>query len=1244
MTKMKYGELIQFDPIETVVQLRDADKSENAKRLVSSYVISDEMAERMIKIAIPQLQYDHPADNKGLLVVGNYGTGKSHFMSVLTSIAADASTLESIHHVGVRDAARSIAGRFQVLRIEIGSTTMSLRDIFVAELEDFFNLIHVDYSFPDVSTVTGNKRSFEDMMAKFNEVYPGQGLLIAIDELLDYLRSRKDQEFILDLNFLREVGEVCKDLRFRFIAGVQEAIFDSQRFAFVADNLRRVKDRFEQILIARNDVKFVVSERLLKKTASQLNTIRNYLTPFAKFYGNMNERMDEFVRLFPIHPDYIDTFERVTVVERREVLKTISQSMKHILNHDVPNDYPGLIAYDSYWQTLCQNASFRTIPEVKAVIDCSQILESRINAAYTKPAYKPMALRLINALSLHRLTTGDIYAPIGATAAELRDGLCLFDPMISELGGDELDADLQTHIETVLKEIHKTVSGQFISSNVDNRQYYLDLKKSDDYDAIIDRRAESLNVSQLDRYYYEALRILMERQDAPQYVTGYRIWEYELEWQERKASRIGYLFFGAPNERSTAVPQREYYIYFIQPNDPPKYKDEKLNDEIFFKLKGIDETFTTSLKRYAAALELASTSSGQAKSTYEEKSRKFLREMTQWLQKNMATTFEVTYQGRPKALFEWVKGKQIRGLSSPDSINYREIIDNVASVCFETSFAEKAPEYPYFRSYITNSNRKAAVQDALRAISGQIRTKQAISVLDSLELLDEDRIDPYRSKYAKYIIDILKSKPHGQVINRHEIIEKDHGVEYLNPTKYRLEPEWAVVILAALVYSGDLVLAVPGIKYDATQIPYIASANLDDLVNFKHLEPPKDWNMQALKALFELLSLAPGLVQSLTQGKEDPVQQMQTAIANLVKRIIMAQQFARDNVRFWGHELLNSADLEKISEHFSKAKEFFESLQPYTSPGKLKNFKLSVEDITKHVKALSELDEINELSNFITEHNSKIDWLTRAEGALPDDHDMLNQIKAVRSDIIAQFEKAGIEGLISQSKSITNQLNQLKKDYVTTYIQMHYKARLGSAGEMKKIGLLNDERMRSLNKLANITLMPRQQLTELQTKLSSIKACNEVSEFSLESNPVCSVCGYRPAVEQITGDANYLISQFDLQLDNLISGWTRIILNSLEDPTIQSNIPLLSADDRQLIQEIIQNQSLPDHINDNLVQALKEVLSGLVKIEISVNHLQKALQMNNGPLTITEIKRKFDEYIDQQAIGQDPTKIRIVIN
>jgi Mor family transcriptional regulator/Cdc6-like AAA superfamily ATPase len=418
---MKYGDLIQFDPIESVVPLRDADKSSAAHTLVNTYVISEEMAERLTQLVIPQMQFDQPVDNKGLLVVGNYGTGKSHLMSVVSSLAADASLLEGLNHAGVRDAASQIAGRFKVIRTEIGATTMSLRDILVAELEEHLEKLGVEYVFPEAGTITSHKRAFEDMMAKFGEVFPEHGLLLVVDELLDYLRTRKDQELILDLNFLREVGEVCKDLRFRFMAGVQEAIFDSPRFAFVADSIRRVKDRFEEIIIARSDVKFVVAERLLKKTAGQQAKIRDYLMPFAKFYGGLNERMDEFVRLFPVHPDYIDTFERVTVAEKLEVFRTLSAGMKGIMSKDVPQDEPGLIAFDSYWNTLKQNAAFRAIPEIRAVIDCSQVLESRIENAITRKHYKPMGLRLIHALSVHRLTTGDIYSPMGASAEELRE-------------------------------------------------------------------------------------------------------------------------------------------------------------------------------------------------------------------------------------------------------------------------------------------------------------------------------------------------------------------------------------------------------------------------------------------------------------------------------------------------------------------------------------------------------------------------------------------------------------------------------------------------------------------------------------------------------------------------------------------------------------------------------------------------------------------------------------------------------
>ena len=239
---MKYADLIAFEPIESVIALRDAQDAEGARRLVSTYVISDDMAERLTECIMPQLQFTQPADNKGLLIVGNYGTGKSHLMSVISALAENEALLTDVNHAAVRTAAAQIAGRFKVIRVEIGATTLPLTDILKGNLATTLQQLGVDYRFP--SQVTSHKDAFDDMMAAFDAQFPDTGLLLVVDELLDYLRSRDEQALILDLSFLRELGEVCKTLRFRFMAGIQEAIFDSTRFQFVADNIRRVQARF----------------------------------------------------------------------------------------------------------------------------------------------------------------------------------------------------------------------------------------------------------------------------------------------------------------------------------------------------------------------------------------------------------------------------------------------------------------------------------------------------------------------------------------------------------------------------------------------------------------------------------------------------------------------------------------------------------------------------------------------------------------------------------------------------------------------------------------------------------------------------------------------------------------------------------------------------------------------------------------------------------------------------------------
>lgn len=1241
---MRYKALIRFEPIESVVQLRDADEATAARQLVETYVVSEEMAEKLVDLVIPQLQFDHPADNKGLLVVGNYGTGKSHLMSVLSALAHNSELTASLNHAGLADAAKNIGGRFKVVRTEIGATTMSLREILVAELEEHLAAMGVSYSFPAADQLSNNKRAFEEMMTAFHQKFPDHGLLLVVDELLEYLRSRKDQELILDLNFLREIGEVCKDLRFRFMAGVQEAIFDSPRFSFVADSIRRVKDRFEQVLIARKDVKFVVAERLLKKTGEQQTTIREYLTPFSKFYGQMNERMETFVRLFPVHPEYIDAFERVTAVEKREVLKTLSLAMKKILDQKMPEDRPGLIAYDSYWNTLRENSSFRSVPDIKAVIECSQVLESRIQQAFTRPAYKEMALRIIHALSVHRLTTGDIHAPLGATAEELRDGLCLYQPGIEELGGDPAD-DLLSQVETVLREIHKTVSGQFISSNPDNRQFYLDLKKTDDFDALIEKRAESLDALQLDRYYYEALKQAMECTDQT-YVTGYKIWEHQLEWLERKAARQGYLFFGAPDERSTAVPPRDFYLYFIQPFDAPHLKDKKESDEVLFRITNRDEAFLTSLRNYAAASDLASTSSGHAKSTYESKASHFLRNLVQWLQKNMTSNFEVTYQGKCKSIREWAKQHSIRdmaGLGPHERINFRDLINLIGGICLAPHFADQAPDYPVFSVFISGNSRAQAAQDALRAIAGQNRTKQATAVLDALELLDGERLDPYKSKHAKHILGLLQKKGHGQVVNRSELIQDDKGVEYMDKDRQRLEPEWVVVVLAALVYSGDLVLAIPGKKFDATALPQLAGTFVSELTQFKHIERPKDWNLPALKSLFELLDLAPGLAQEVTQGKDGPVRQLQKSISKSVEKLVVLQQSLQSGLLFWGRNLLAEDEAQKLRTRLDETKNFLESLQAYSSPGKLKNFRYDAQEVYAHRDGLNSLAEIESLQELVADLGSTASFLSTAEAVLPAEHEWVGKMKKARDEVLAQLADPDKRGAATFRQQTQRKLADLKKAYVQTYLEMHTKARLGVNEDKRKTGLMGDERLKVLQKLSTIELMPRQHLSDFQNRLAGLKSCFALTEQELDASPVCPHCNYKPGAEPPTAPAGTVLDGLDDELDKLVANWTQTLLTNLEDPTTKGNLDLLKPEPKKLVNGFIKKRELPDDLGQDFIHALSEVLSGLQKVPVKTEDLRAALLSGGSPATPAEMKKRFEEYLDELTKGKEPGKVRIVL-
>ncbi|MDP2163308.1 MAG: DUF6079 family protein [Hydrogenophaga sp.] len=1246
--KMKYGDLVQFEQIESVIQLLDAGRPDEAKKLVTTYVISDDMAERIAKLMIPQISFDDTVDHKGVLIVGNYGTGKSHLMSVLSLVAEDAAYAPMLRHPKVAEAAASIAGKFKVLRIEVGGLEMPLRQIITRRLQEFLANLGVSYTFPTADQELDNKHSFEEMMGAFEDVYPGQGILLVVDEFLEYLDSRRGHELALDLAILRQIGEVTKHLKFRFVAGVQEAIFDSARFEHVASSMRRVHERFTQILIDRNDVSFVVAARLLKKSADQQNKIREYLTPFTKFYGSMNERMDEYVRLFPVHPDYLKTFEQIHFAEKRGALTTIEAAMKALLDQEVPTDKPELISYESYWQTIKKNSALRPDANIKEVLRVSDVLESRVQQSFTRPGYKGMALRVINALAVHRLTTGgDIHVPIGPTAAELRDALCLFDPTIADLPGDAAE-NLLSKVVTVLREVLKTVNGQFISKAADTEQYYLDLKKDIDYDAQIENRTGSLDDDQLDRAYYAALlQLVRENPNDPSYVSGFQIWQYQIEWQERRADRIGYLFFGAPNDRPTAQPERDFYIYFIPPFEKRKFTDNNLSDEVFFRLKGLDEDIKRHLSSYAAALELASTASGGAKAIYMSKAQDFLKAMGKWLQEKQMTAFEVTYQGKTKTLQDWSKGISLRDrarLGPDERINFRDVVNITSGLALSQHFVDLAPEYPTFSVLFTEANRKQLVGNALRALAGGNRTKDAVAILDALELLDGDRIEPANSRYAQEVLKRLKDKGHGQVLNRSELLSGTADVEYFAPIKYRLEPDLLVTVLSGLVYSGDLVLSITGDKIDSGKLVQLAERSLEDLKQFKHIEAPKEINVAVLKALFEFFGLASGWAQKATQGDPESVRELQDRISVMTPRVLKAgSDLQQGKLGFWGQNLLREEEAKDWHARLDSLKKFTEDLSPYNTVGKLKNLRVTQEEIEAQKKNLEILAAVERMLDLVVELGSTAAYLSQAEMVLPAGHEWGKQAEAARK---AMQEKLSKDRTAEHASEYRQTLNQLKKDYINAYIASHTKARLGVSEEKSRNTLRNDPRLQGLRVLAGVEMMNVSQLTTFEESLNGLKSCSALDEPTLNTVAVCPHCQYRPSAEQLelSIPAAKALHKLDDDLDQLVANWQQTLLENLEDPFTQESLGLLPDASKKLINAFLSSRTLPDPVTSEFANAVQMALVGLEKVVVKGDEIKQALLLGGSPATLKDVRERFEAFLKERCKGkEDPEKLRFII-
>jgi hypothetical protein len=282
------------------------------------------------------------------------------------------------------------------------------------------------------------------------------------------------------------------------------------------------------------------------------------------------------------------------------------------------------------------------------------------------------------------------------------------------------------------------------------------------------------------------------------------------------------------------------------------------------------------------------------------------------------------------------------------------------------------------------------------------------------------------------------------------------------------------------------------------------------------------------------------------------------------------------------------------------------------------------------------------VQDFVARHGAKAHWLSLAETVLPAEHEWVKRVRAARQEFESAIRSADLSRLPEEFERLSGTLRPFKREFITLYIDLHTRARLGVNDDKRKSTLLTDPRLHTLQRLAGIELMPRQQLTDFQNRLAGLKSCFALTERDLDATPTCPHCGFRPKSESAVA-GGVMLAQLDKTLDDVVTSWTSALLANLEDPITRHNLDLLAPKDAQAVTAFVASRSLPDPLDSDFVQALREAFSGLVRVTAGLHDLNETLVGDHGAVTVDELRARFESWIERLLKGKDRQKARVVL-
>jgi len=1225
---MKYKDLIQFEPINEVVKFERLNSEDYRKSLVRNFVFSQAYEKTIIPELCKNLDYTASYDTFGLQIVGNYGTGKSHLMSLFSLVAENADFLSLVQNDSARQVLGNIAGKYKVIRFELGSDN-ELWQLVTFQIDKQLKEWGVDYSISDDNAHDMYTDKLKRMMARFEEAFPDKGLMIVIDEMLSYLKGRSGSDKLnRDLSVLQALGQMSDHSKFRMVFGVQELIYKAPEFAFASNMLNKVNDRFRQIEITKQDVQFVVQQRLLRKDEGQKSSIRQHLEHFTAFFPDIHANMEDYVNLFPVHPSFFENFQQIKVAKsQREVLKTLTGKFVTIEDKDVPTDNPGLICYDSYWEDL-QSPEMQTYPDVRKVTDIVSTIHQKIDDNFIGARSKkaPLAHRIANACAV-KILQDSLEKTNGANAENLADDLCYTDATC-------LDRDfLIDVINTVAGQIVSATVGQYFEKNNTNQEYHLRVEGGVNYEQKIKDFVTTMTDDVKDAHFFNFLCEFLPI-DVEQYRREFKIFPHRIDWKSHKVMLDGYIFFGNPDERSTTHPQQNFYIYFMPIFNQEKMAHGNEADSIYIHLDKVSDEMKQLLEMYAAADSLMRSVDSSQKSFYQQYKKKYEDQLKPIFNQEFMQKTEIVYQGEVQAVT----------LPAQSGLSKEQIISDIAATILEDHFCAEKPDYPKFtllRATLTPDNRGTILKGArTKIVNPSQPNRDGEAILAGLGLLQDNQLSIDASIYAQSIKQKLDSKGEGQVLNRDEILHrfyKDWNDDWRS-NDYNIEADLEFLVLATMVALGEIEIDLPGKNINAANIKDIVDLPADNFYNFSHVRHPRGMNVALVRKIFMAIvghDLTPQL-----QNPETYVT-LSTNAKQIAADAVKLQHDIAGGIRLGEVVFMDDGEATLLRNRLETLKGFCDRICTFNSQAKLRNLpaEWTVDWLQSVFDIIPKIEQTRRTLDFVNDFRQRLGYLCQVKQNMVDEQ-MRQRVDAAMAKIA---EVAKVKDDEAQVNAYKAELDALMGEYADWYMAEYKRLHITGLqdNEKRRIQQSNENKICERVFAADHDkgyFSQAEQYKAWEAKMAQLQM--EQSNVTREAVLQTPYMVFNPAA--YAGKELPKLNDLKDELAEIHGHVDETIHAMLRDEQLLKNKEGLDDSERALLDRFNNGTEELTALNaERLVEIAAKLHRGIDKVTITEADIRQVL---NRPMTPDDAINAFRALIKSRTTGADPNNTRIIFS